>query len=383
MALSVAEEAAKASEVETPMEVESEAEQTQAPNQPEKDLLTIDKTRFSSEIICYPQRAALLKSMLNFLKKAVQYSTLSEGIRHLMYGNFPSSIRHIISNAEYYGSSLFLLATDVVSVYVYHEPSLLSTLQDNGLTDVVLYALLVKDVPSTKEVLASLPNVFTALCLNRRGLEAFVELKPFERLFKIFLSPNYLQAMRRRRSESIGDTATSLGNAMDELMRHQPSLRVEAIKAIIKLLDEICKLGSDSKYVCSKTKSTDSNIGLVLTENSERVIPTTSNISNDLSSSDEEEDFDDDTATNTPPSNVTSEIVQLPSTAASTSSASGNTLEEVSAAATPPASTSKQPLSASRSEQKQQIPLHDYIFNVVSLFSVLGVFATTSVLLND
>ena len=326
------------------MEVENEVAE------PEKEKIIIDKSIFSSEIQCYPQRAALLKSMLNFLKKAVQYPALSEGIRHLMYGNFPRSIRHIISNAEYYGPSLFLLATDVVSVYVYHEPSLLSTLQDNGLTDVVLYALLVKEVPSTKEVLASLPNVFTALCLNLRGLEAFVELKPFERLFKIFLSPDYLQAMRRRRSESIGDTASSLGNAMDELMRHQPSLRVEAISAIIKLLHELCKLGSDSKYICSKTKSNDLSIGLVLSETSERVIPTNSNISNDLSSSEEEEDFDDDTANTTPSSNVVSEVA-LPSM-----------IDEASS------NTSKQ---ISRNEQRLQIPLHDYIFNVVNMFYYL------------
>lgn len=37
-------------------------------------------------------------------------------------------------------------ATDVVTVYVFQEPSLLSSLQDKGLTDVVLQALLVKDV---------------------------------------------------------------------------------------------------------------------------------------------------------------------------------------------------------------------------------------------
>lgn len=366
MALSVIEESEKNGDAEMPMEVENEVDQQQQPEQPaqlqlqQPEPITIDKSLFSTDILCYPQRAALLKSMLNFLKKAVQYSTLSEGVRHLMYASFPRSIRHIISNAEYYGPSLFLLATDVVSVYVYHEPSLLSTLQDNGLTDVVLYALLVKDVPSTKEVLASLPNVFTALCLNRRGLEAFVELKPFERLFKIFLSPDYLQAMRRRRSESIGDTATSLGNAMDELMRHQPSLRVEAIKAIIKLLEEICKLGSDSKYVCSKTKSNDS-IGLVLTEASERVIPTTSNISNDLSSSEEEEDFDDDTATTTPPSNVTSEIASLPPTVATTSASR----EETTAAGTSKQQQPQQLVNRSN-EQRQQIPLHDYIFNVVS-----------------
>jgi len=41
---------------------------------------------------------------------------------------------------------VFCLATGLVTVYVFQEPSLLSSLQDNGLTDVVLHALLVKDV---------------------------------------------------------------------------------------------------------------------------------------------------------------------------------------------------------------------------------------------
>lgn len=40
-------------------------------------------------------------------------------------------------------------------------------------------------VPATREVLASLPNVFTALCLNSRGLEAFVQCQPFERILKV------------------------------------------------------------------------------------------------------------------------------------------------------------------------------------------------------
>ena len=95
---------------------------------------------------CLPQRAALLKSMLNFLKKAIQDAAFTEVIRHVMEGSLPASLKHIISNAEYYGPSLFLLATDVVTVYVFQEPSHLSCLQDNGLTFVVLHALLVKDV---------------------------------------------------------------------------------------------------------------------------------------------------------------------------------------------------------------------------------------------
>lgn len=42
--------------------------------------------------------------------------------------------------------------------------------------------------------------------------------------------------MRRRRSnDPLGDTATTLGNAMDELMRHHPDLKTEAMKAVIKV----------------------------------------------------------------------------------------------------------------------------------------------------
>ena len=78
-----------------------------------------------------------------------------------------------------------ITALDVVTVFVFQEPSLLSSLQDKGLTEVVLNSLLVKDVPTTREVLAALPNVFSALCLNQRGLDAFVEYKPFDKLFKV------------------------------------------------------------------------------------------------------------------------------------------------------------------------------------------------------
>ncbi|NXF28012.1 HUWE1 ligase, partial [Rhodinocichla rosea] len=153
---------------------------------------------------CIPQRAALLKSMLNFLKKAIQDPAFSDGIRHVMDGSLPTSLKHIISNAEYYGPSLFLLG----------EPRPGPTWAARGghgagTPPGALPALSVPQpltcpspvqVPATREVLGSLPNVFSALCLNARGLQSFVQCQPFERLFKVLLSPDYLPAMRRRRS---------------------------------------------------------------------------------------------------------------------------------------------------------------------------------------
>lgn len=133
---------------------------TAAPQQQQQQVQSYPAVK--SGKTCLPQRAALLKSMHNFLKKAIQDPTFSDSIRHIMEGTLPSSLKHIISNSEYYGPSLFLLATDVVTVYVFQEPSLLSTLQDNGLTDVVLHALLSKDVSLCKLFVVILGGVYQA-----------------------------------------------------------------------------------------------------------------------------------------------------------------------------------------------------------------------------
>ena len=161
-----------------------------------EDQSTITKSASASTLglTCYHQRSALLKSILNFFKKVIADSSnnnvpnLGDSIRHMMEGSLPNSLKHIISNADYYGPSLFLLATDVVQLFIFQEPSQLSQLQENGLTDVILYALLKKNVPATREVLGSLPTVFSALCLNTAGLDAFIESKPFDKLFQVVIT---------------------------------------------------------------------------------------------------------------------------------------------------------------------------------------------------
>jgi hypothetical protein len=100
-----------------------------------------------SGIQCFPQRADLLKSMLNVLKKAIPDTAFSDSIRHLMDSSLPRSLKHIISNAEYYGPSLFLLAKNLVYIF---QPSMLSYLQTNRLTDIVHQALLSENETSGK-----------------------------------------------------------------------------------------------------------------------------------------------------------------------------------------------------------------------------------------
>jgi E3 ubiquitin-protein ligase HUWE1 len=71
---------------------------------------------------------------------------------------------------------------------------------------------------------------------------------------------------------------------MDELMRHQPSLRSDATKAIIQLLEEVVSMGKDPKYICQKPQpKSDSSTTVTLRS------PTP----NEGTSSDEEEEEDD------------------------------------------------------------------------------------------
>jgi hypothetical protein len=73
---------------------------------------------------CHQQRAALIKSLLNFIKRAIQDSQFADSVRHsefhffcdatlkivyfsVMDGPLPGVLKHMISNPDYYGPSLF------------------------------------------------------------------------------------------------------------------------------------------------------------------------------------------------------------------------------------------------------------------------------------
>lgn len=294
------------------------------------------------DIQCYTQRAALLKSMLNFLKKAIQDSTFSDCIRHLMDGSLPKSLRHIISNASYYGSSLFLLSIELVSTYVFQEPALLSSLQESQLTKDILDAILDKPLPPTREILAALPNTFSALCLNNAGLQAFQARKPFEKIFRVLISPEYLPAMRRRKADTTiaNDTATNLGNSMDELMRHQPSLRADVVSAIINLLKELCELGDNPTYTCCTKISSKSNESATTSVNIDiRSIQPNNTINETAVFTDDEDEDDEDSAS--PPVGPN---------------------RDAPAAVKSPA---KPPVAQQTDSIKTPVPLVDYILNVM------------------
>ena len=56
-------------------------------------------------------------------------------------------------------------------------------------------------LPTSRDVITHLANVFTALCLNDKGLKQFTAYEPFDQFFKIIISIKFLTTMKKRRSE--------------------------------------------------------------------------------------------------------------------------------------------------------------------------------------
>ena len=121
-----------------------------------------------------------MECILEFLKNSSEDTFFSDSIRDVVNRSLAAALKHIISNPDYYGKSLFLLGMDVVEVFF---KSSLSTFQNSGLTDVFLHALPGKGVPSTIEVLLSLPYIFGAFFETKKGLSSCVTYKPFQLLF--------------------------------------------------------------------------------------------------------------------------------------------------------------------------------------------------------
>jgi hypothetical protein len=71
--------------------------------------------------LCKQQRSALMKSLLNFLKRAVLDVNLAPQMRRIMDTDLPLALVHIIQNPQYYGSSLLQCSLLLITNFIYRE----------------------------------------------------------------------------------------------------------------------------------------------------------------------------------------------------------------------------------------------------------------------
>jgi len=64
-------------------------------------------------------------------------------------------------------------------------------------------------------------------------MEQFNEAKPADKYFEIFTSEEYMRVF------SGNYIVTSIGNGIDELIRHHPAIKPDIIKSIVKMINKL------------------------------------------------------------------------------------------------------------------------------------------------
>ncbi|KAI8588501.1 hypothetical protein BDZ88DRAFT_397137 [Geranomyces variabilis] len=182
------------------------------------------------------ERISLLRSLLKFVLHMMQTSGSADRMRNLIDTSLPTGILTIFNESMLFGASIFGLAVNIMSTFIHNEPTCLSILQEAHLPQALLAAL-AKEIPISAEVISALPNAFGAICLNAQGLEQFNEAKPVGKYLELLTSEEHIKTLQDN------DVPHLVGNSMDELMRHHPSLKDYVMTSIIDMLKRVVAFG--------------------------------------------------------------------------------------------------------------------------------------------
>ncbi|CAA7050793.1 unnamed protein product [Microthlaspi erraticum] len=209
-------------------------------NQPDTEQLP-----YSEALVSY-HRKLLLKALL----RAISLGTYAPGNTNL-YGSeeslLPECLCIIFRRAKDFGGGVFSLAATVMSDLIHKDPTCFNALDSAGLTSAFLDAIS-DDIICSAEAITCIPQCLDALCLNNSGLQAVKDRNALRCFVKIFTSASYLRALT-------GDTPGSLSSGLDELLRHQSSLRTYGVDMFIEILNSMLIMGSGME--ASTSMSTD------------------------------------------------------------------------------------------------------------------------------
>ncbi|KAI8349558.1 hypothetical protein B0O80DRAFT_501281 [Mortierella sp. GBAus27b] len=204
------------------------------------------------------ERTALLKAMFKFVLHMMQNPGSQEGLRNLIDTTLPSTLRDIMERPDIVGPAVFAHAINTMGTFIHNEPTSLSILQEAKIPQTLL-ATLSKDIPASTDVVLSIPGAFGAICLNAPGLEMFNKDFKLKSFFDLFTSESHVRAFQD------SELASNLGMSVDELVRHQPSLRTSVMSEINTMLEGVLErcsvqnISAEDMDHCSLQKSRPSD----------------------------------------------------------------------------------------------------------------------------
>lgn len=149
-----------------------------------------------------------------------------------------------------------------MAIFVHNEPTCLAVIQEAGLPQVFYQAIEIGlepmievDTRATRihvivthpgsQVIQAVPNALGALCLNQEGQNQLASRPSIiPGLLSIFTSERHLKVLADK------ENAVMMGTAVDELIRHHPSLKMSVLSSLKATLSKIEEMGNS--YVPEK-----------------------------------------------------------------------------------------------------------------------------------
>ncbi|PWY99341.1 hypothetical protein BCV70DRAFT_162691 [Testicularia cyperi] len=183
-------------------------------------------------------RSSLLRAMFKSITQMMSSTGTGEGLRNLINTSLPSSLKKIIEYRTIFGPQILALTINIMATFIHNEPTSLGILQEAKMPE-AFFNCIESDVEANFDVILAIPNAVGAICLNQAGLDLFNSRPVILKLFSLFTSERHSKVLQDR------DNASMFGAAIDELVRHQPSIKTSVINSVMSCLDDIHSNGKN------------------------------------------------------------------------------------------------------------------------------------------
>ncbi|XXG55804.1 hypothetical protein AAC387_Pa03g3392 [Persea americana] len=201
-----------------------------------ENLSKVDDSMFNSQ-------KRLIRAFLKALGSASYSSPNSTRSQNYYDNSLPYSLSLIFQNVDKFGGDIYFSAVTLMSEIIHKDPTCFSMLHELGLPDAFLSSVSSQILLSSK-ALTCIPCGLGAICLNSKGLEAVRKTHALRFLVETCTTRKCLLAMNRG--------VVPLSSAVEELLRHVPTLRSTGVDIIIEIIEKLSLLGKD---ICTGSSS--------------------------------------------------------------------------------------------------------------------------------
>uniref|UniRef100_A0A0D9XBN6 HECT-type E3 ubiquitin transferase n=1 Tax=Leersia perrieri TaxID=77586 RepID=A0A0D9XBN6_9ORYZ len=220
----------------------------------ESSMPASDMQPLHSDALISYNRRNLMKALLRTISLATYVPGNSARVDGSEENVLPPCLCTIFRRGKDFGGGVFSLAATVMSDLIHKDPTCFTVLDAAGLPEAFIDAIM-GGVLYNSDAITCIPQCLDALCLNNSGLQLVKDHDALRCFVKIFTSRSYLKALG-------GDTTGALSSGLDELMRHQSSLRSSGVDMLIEILNTISKVGCGGES--SSCTESDNSVPLAM-----------------------------------------------------------------------------------------------------------------------